>query len=60
MVLIKQKHVCPKDDFHPTKTPGESFVSCQKFVEGFEVLSHIGKAVSFFGSAAPKPKTKIL
>ena len=46
-----------KDDF-TQEDPWRVFNFFSEFVEGFEVLSKIGKAVSIFGSARTKPGTK--
>ncbi|MDO9572273.1 MAG: TIGR00730 family Rossman fold protein [Candidatus Omnitrophota bacterium] len=41
-----------------TEDPWRVFRIMSEFVEGFEVLSKVGKAVSIFGSARTKPGTK--
>ncbi|MCX5703760.1 MAG: TIGR00730 family Rossman fold protein, partial [Candidatus Omnitrophica bacterium] len=50
-----------------TRDPKEAFLSedpwrifriMSEFVEGFEVLSEVGQAVSIFGSSRTKPGTK--
>ncbi|MDD4954040.1 MAG: TIGR00730 family Rossman fold protein [Candidatus Omnitrophica bacterium] len=46
-----------KDDF-TQEDPWRVFRIMSEFVEGFEVLSKVGKAVSIFGSARTKPGTK--
>jgi uncharacterized protein (TIGR00730 family) len=46
-----------KEDF-TKEDPWRVFRIMSEFVEGFEVLSKVGKAVSIFGSARTKPGTK--
>ena len=46
-----------KEDF-TKEDPWRVFRIMSEFVEGFEVLSKIGKAVSIFGSARTKPGTE--
>ncbi|MFA5096341.1 MAG: TIGR00730 family Rossman fold protein [Candidatus Omnitrophota bacterium] len=46
-----------KDDF-TQEDPWRVFRIMSEFVEGFEVLAKMGKAVSIFGSARTKPGTK--
>ena len=46
-----------KDDFTHEDT-WRLFRIMSEFVEGFEVLSEIGKAVSIFGSSRAKPDNK--
>jgi uncharacterized protein (TIGR00730 family) len=58
MVLIKTKSTFVRKDDFTHEDPWRVFRIMSEFVEGFEVLSHIGKAVSFFGSSRTKPKTK--
>jgi len=52
-----QKSDLIKEDF-TQEDPWRVFRIMSEFVEGFEVLSKIGKAVSIFGSARTKPGTK--
>ncbi len=47
----------PKEDFTQEDT-WRIFRIMSEFVEGFEVLSRVGKAVSIFGSSRTKPGTK--
>ena len=47
----------PKEDFTQEET-WRVFRIMSEFVEGFEVLSKIGKAVSMFGSSRMKPDNK--
>lgn len=49
--------VISKDDF-TQEDPWRVFRIMSEFVEGFEVLSKMGKAVSIFGSARTKPDNK--
>ncbi len=46
-----------KEDF-TTEEPWRIFRIMAEFVEGFEILSKIGKAVSIFGSSRLKPKDR--
>jgi len=46
-----------KEDF-TKEDPWRVFRIMSEFVEGFEVLSKVGKAVSIFGSARTRPDTK--
>lgn len=58
--MVKKPQVVKKDlinDF-TREDPWRVFRIMSEFVEGFEVLSKIGKAVSIFGSARTKPGTK--
>jgi len=52
-----QKNELNKEDF-TKEDPWRVFRIMSEFVEGFEVLSKIGNAVSIFGSARTKPGTK--
>jgi len=51
------KNNLAKEDF-TKEDPWRVFRIMSEFVEGFEVLSKIGKAVSIFGSARTKPGTE--
>jgi len=51
------KNKTPKIDFI-TEDPWRIFRIMSEFVEGFEVLSRVGKAVSIFGSSRLKPENK--
>jgi uncharacterized protein (TIGR00730 family) len=51
------KHKIMKDDFTREET-WRIFRIMSEFVEGFEVLSELGSAVSIFGSSRTKPGTK--
>lgn len=53
--MLKQKMV--KDDFMH-EDPWRIFRIISEFVDGFEVLSKVGKAVSIFGSSRTKPEDK--
>jgi len=60
MVKIKsrvKKDLLVKDDFTQEDT-WRIFRIMSEFVDGFEILSKIGKAVSIFGSARSKPESK--
>ena len=60
MVKIKsrvKKDLLVKDDFTQEDT-WRIFRIMSEFVDGFEILSKIGKAVSIFGSARTKPESK--
>jgi hypothetical protein len=60
MVKIKsrvKKSLLVKDDFTQEDT-WRIFRIMSEFVDGFEILSKIGKAVSIFGSARAKPASK--
>lgn len=60
MVKIKsrvKKNLLVKDDFTQEDT-WRIFRIMSEFVDGFEILSKIGKAVSIFGSARAKPASK--
>lgn len=52
--LCVNRKVIIKDDF-TQEDPWRVFRIMSEFVEGFEVLSRVGKAVSIFGSARTKP-----
>jgi len=52
-----QKNKIIKDDFTKEDT-WRLFRIMSEFVDGFEVLSDVGKAVSIFGSSRLKPDTK--
>ena len=52
-----QRNKLVKDDFTQDET-WRVFRIMSEFVEGFEVLSQAGKAVSIFGSSRTKPGTK--
>ena len=54
--LIPVDSFLEKDDF-TQEDPWRVFRIMSEFVEGFEVLSKMGKAVSIFGSARTKPKS---
>jgi uncharacterized protein (TIGR00730 family) len=54
---MKNKIPVIKDDF-TQEDPWRVFRIMSEFVEGFEVLSKVGKAVSIFGSSRTKPGTK--
>jgi len=53
----KQRDVFEKDDFTREDT-WRIFRIMSEFVDGFEVLSRMGKAVSIFGSARTKPDSR--
>jgi len=53
----KMKTLKLKEDFTQEET-WRIFRIMSEFVEGFEVLSNVGKAVSMFGSSRTKPGTK--
>jgi len=53
--MYKKKII--KDDF-TQEDPWRVFRIMSEFVEGFEVLSEVGKAVSIFGSSRMKPTNK--
>ena len=58
--MVKKPQIKRKDlinDF-TREDPWRVFRIMSEFVEGFEVLSKIGKAVSIFGSARTKPGTR--
>lgn len=59
--MVKKKNrdlsYLEKDDF-TQEDPWRVFRIMSEFVEGFEVLSRVGKAVSIFGSARTKPDNK--
>jgi len=55
--MTKAKALKLKEDF-TQEDPWRVFRIMSEFVEGFEVLSKVGKAVSIFGSARTKPGTK--
>jgi len=57
MVGEKMKNLKLKEDFTQEDT-WRMFRIMSEFVEGFEVLSKVGKAVSIFGSSRTKPGTK--
>lgn len=60
MVKIKsrvKKNLLVKDDFTQEDT-WRIFRIMSEFVDGFEILSKIGKAVSIFGSARAKPESR--
>lgn len=52
-----RKYKVNKDDF-THEDPWRIFRIISEFVEGFEVLSQVGKAVSIFGSSRTKPANK--
>ena len=51
------KKIIMKDDF-TQEDPWRVFRIMSEFVDGFETLSQVGKAVSIFGSARTKPGNK--
>ena len=51
------KQITPKEDF-THEDPWRIFRIMSEFVEGFDVLSRAGDAVSIFGSARTKPDSK--
>lgn len=57
--MAKKKNYLPKDfvakDDFTQEDPWRMFRIMSEFVEGFEVLSKVNKAVSIFGSARTKP-----
>ncbi|MCX5700660.1 MAG: TIGR00730 family Rossman fold protein [Candidatus Omnitrophica bacterium] len=56
--MVRKMHkIIIKDDF-TQEDPWRVFRIMSEFVEGFEVLSKVGKAISIFGSARTKPDTK--
>ena len=60
--MVKNKHctnkdILKEDDFTKEDT-WRIFRIMSEFVDGFEVLSKVGKAVSIFGSARTKPDAK--
>ena len=60
MVKIKsriKKSILVKDDFTQEDT-WRIFRIMSEFVDGFEILSKVGKAVSIFGSARTSPESK--
>lgn len=56
-MVRKMNKIVIKDDF-TKEDPWRVFRIMSEFVEGFEVLSKVGKAVSIFGSARTKPDEK--
>ncbi|MDD4980634.1 MAG: TIGR00730 family Rossman fold protein [Candidatus Omnitrophica bacterium] len=54
---MKKTKVIIKDDF-TQEDPWRVFRIMSEFVDGFEILSRIGKAVSIFGSSRMSPKDK--
>jgi uncharacterized protein (TIGR00730 family) len=52
-----RRHSIEKEDF-TREDPWRVFRIMSEFVEGFEVLSKVGKAVSIFGSSRTKPGNK--
>ncbi|MCK9603098.1 MAG: TIGR00730 family Rossman fold protein [Candidatus Omnitrophica bacterium] len=54
---IQHKVITPDDDF-THEDPWRVFRIMSEFVDGFEVLSQVGKAVSIFGSSRLKPSSK--
>jgi len=56
-MVKKSNKIIIKDDF-TQEDPWRVFRIMSEFVEGFEVLSRVGKAVSIFGSARTKPGAK--
>ena len=52
--ILGLKDFIEKEDF-TQEDPWRVFRIMSEFVEGFEVLSKVGKAVSIFGSARTKP-----
>jgi len=61
--MAKKKKICNTDifmdrDSFTKEDPWRVFRIMSEFVEGFEVLSKVGKAASIFGSARTKPDTK--
>jgi uncharacterized protein (TIGR00730 family) len=55
--MIMRKNLVLRDDFTSEDT-WRIFRIMSEFVEGFEVLSRVGKAVSIFGSSRSKPDNK--
>jgi uncharacterized protein (TIGR00730 family) len=55
--VVKMKTKNMKEDFTQEET-WRIFRIMSEFVEGFEVLSRVGRAVSMFGSSRTKPDTK--
>jgi uncharacterized protein (TIGR00730 family) len=55
--VVKMKTRNMKEDFTQEET-WRVFRIMSEFVEGFEVLSKVGKAVSIFGSSRTRPDTK--
>jgi len=55
--MVKKRKDMLKDDF-TQEDPWRVFRIMSEFVDGFEVLSQVGKAVSIFGSARTKPDNK--
>ncbi len=53
--MLKVKNL--KQDF-TSEDPWRIFRILSEFVEGFEVLSNVGKAVTIFGSSRMKPNNK--
>jgi uncharacterized protein (TIGR00730 family) len=56
-MVKKMSKIIIKDDF-TKEDPWRVFRIMSEFVEGFEVLSKVGKAVSIFGSARTSPEAK--
>jgi len=57
MVRVKRGNVIVRDDFTREDT-WRIFRIMSEFVDGFEVLSEVGNAVSIFGSSRLKPTSK--
>lgn len=55
--VVKMRKIRLKDDF-TQEDPWRVFRIMSEFVDGFEVLSKVGEAVSIFGSSRTKPNTK--
>ena len=54
---MRKNQLLKRDDF-TSEDPWRVFRIMSEFVEGFEVLSQIGEAVSIFGSSRTRPNTK--
>lgn len=58
MVVRRNKKGCEISNNFTHEDPWRVFRIMSEFVEGFEVLSKVGKAVSIFGSSRIKPNNK--